>query len=210
MSGRWRVALIRRACSWIGCLSETRRTILRYAIKSVVMLTAVVSGAIGAPVAAQGMQPAEVQYESMTAAPGPTIYAASIAPSLQDIPEPDGDAMHPAFRDPDSDDSHLPLAVDSAASHRGRRLAIGMAAGVVGGAALGYTIARAACPEDRPNFCELGYGIAAIGGAFIGLIVGGIIGAHADKPASDDDRGHASLRAIPLDPHSFAVTVAVR
>ena len=123
-------------------------------------------------------------------------YSGSYSPELP--PSVNGD-----------DVSNLAIADDTVASHQTRHIILGMAVGTVAGAGLGYAIVKATCDPTPETFCEIGMGVAAIGGAFLGLIVGGVIGAHADERMPGHHLRHVTLGAIPRGAHAMVLTASV-
>lgn len=109
----------------------------------------------------------------------------------------------------DPDSSRGALVGDTAASPRGRHILLGMALGTAGGAALGYLYGTIRCHTKPNTICAADEGVGALSGAFLGLVVGGLIGAYAEKPFPAVGRHHVSLGAVPCGRYSMALTVQV-
>lgn len=103
---------------------------------------------------------------------------------------------------------------DSAASSKGGHTLLGMAIGTAAGGGLGYLVGKTWCdshetPGDGPP-CEIGLAPIVAISAFVGLIAGGIIGAHAEREIPGLEGRRVAIDAAPLGARGMAVAVTLR
>lgn len=104
---------------------------------------------------------------------------------------------------------------DTATSHKGQHILAGIVIGTVAGGGLGYLAGKAWCDahgehgEGPP--CEIGLPPLVALSAFVGLIAGGIIGAHVERklPASTPLR-RVAIDAVPLGARGMALAVTLQ
>ena len=104
---------------------------------------------------------------------------------------------------------------DTATSHKGRHILAGMVIGTVAGGGLGYLAGKAWCDahgehgEGPP--CEIGLPPLVALSAFVGLIAGGIIGAHAERKLPASSPLHrVTIDAVPLGVRGMALAVTLQ
>lgn len=109
----------------------------------------------------------------------------------------------------DPDSSPDASVGDTLSSRRGGHLLLGMALGTASGAALGYLYGTIRCHAKPNTICAVDERVGALSGAFLGLVVGGLIGAYAEKSLPAVRQRHVSFGAVPYGRHSMALTVQV-
>jgi hypothetical protein len=94
------------------------------------------------------------------------------------------------------------FARDSAASGKGRHILLGMAIGTAAGGGLGYLAGKAWCDSHDEHSegppCEIGLPPLVALSAFVGLLAGGIIGAHAERELPGSPAHRVAIDAVPL------------
>lgn len=102
---------------------------------------------------------------------------------------------------------------DSAASNKGRHMLLGMAIGTAAGGGLGYLAGKAWCDSHGDHGegppCEIGLPPLVALSAFLGLIAGGIIGAHAERQLPGPQGYRVAIDAAPLGARGMAVAVTL-
>jgi hypothetical protein len=102
---------------------------------------------------------------------------------------------------------------DSAASNKGWHMLLGMAIGTAAGGGLGYLAGKAWCDSHEDHGegppCEVGLPPLVALSAFLGLIAGGIIGAHAERELPGPQGYRMAIDAAPLGARGMAVAVTL-
>ncbi len=129
----------------------------------------------------------------------------SIAPQLREPLE---------LRSGESDAAeNIAFVRDSAASNKGRHMLLGMAIGTAAGGGLGYLAGKAWCDSHGDHGegppCEIGLPPLVALSAFVGLIAGGIIGAHAERQLPGPQGYRMAIDAAPLGARGMAVAVTL-
>jgi hypothetical protein len=103
---------------------------------------------------------------------------------------------------------------DSAASGKGAHILLGIAIGTVAGGGLGYLAGKAWCDSHDEHAegppCEIGLPPLVALSAFVGLIAGGIIGAHAERELPGSPEHRVAIDAVPLGARGMALAVTLR
>ncbi len=103
---------------------------------------------------------------------------------------------------------------DSTASNKGRHILLGMAIGTAAGGGLGYLAGKAWCDSHDEHGegppCEIGLPPLVALSAFLGLIAGGVIGAHAERELPGSQGHRVAIDAAPLGARGMAVAVTLR
>jgi hypothetical protein len=103
---------------------------------------------------------------------------------------------------------------DSATSNNGGHTLLGMAIGTAAGGGLGYLAGKTWCDSHETNGdgppCEIGLAPIVAISAFLGLIAGGIIGAHAEREVPGLEGRRVAIDAAPLGARGMAMAVTLR
>jgi hypothetical protein len=103
---------------------------------------------------------------------------------------------------------------DSATSNKGRHMLLGIAIGTAAGGGLGYLAGKAWCDSHDESSegppCEIGLPPLVALSAFVGLIAGGIIGAHAERQLPGPQGYRMAIDAAPLGARGMAVAVTLQ
>jgi hypothetical protein len=108
---------------------------------------------------------------------------------------------------------HVAFTSDTTPS-KGRRILLGMGIGVAAGGGLGYLAGKAWCDSHDDHAegppCEIGLAPLVALSAFVGLIAGGIIGAHAERALPGSPVHRVAIDAVPNGARGMAVAVTLR
>ncbi len=174
-----------------------------------VIATALSLAAVSVRAHTQTTHPVGIGGDSILVVPVRVDVAASEMPERRAARFVDAHLIPTSFTaDPDS--SPDASAGDTLTSRRGGHLLLGMALGTAGGAALGYLYGTIRCHAKPNTICAVDERVGALSGAFLGLVVGGLIGAYAEKSFPAVGQRHVSFGAVPYGRHSMALTLQVR
>lgn len=171
---------------------------------------------VAPPARAQGVPASDDSAETMTSAdrlvraPRPSSVVL-VARSGIPLPERGSiDLRHPAG----------PGAIEQVAftsdttPSKGRHILLGMAIGVTAGGGLGYLAGKAWCESHDDHAegppCEIGLPPLVALSAFVGLIAGGIIGAHAERELPGSPVHRVAIDAVPMGARGMTVAVTLR
>jgi hypothetical protein len=105
------------------------------------------------------------------------------------------------------------FARDSAASGKGRHILLGMAIGTAAGGGLGYLAGKAWCDAHDEHAegppCEIGLAPLVALSAFVGLIAGGLVGAHAERELPGAAAHRVAIDAVPQGARGMVVAVTI-
>jgi hypothetical protein len=117
---------------------------------------------------------------------------------------------HPAGVSAAATDTAADDATEAQPAHH-HHILLGMAIGTVAGAGIGYLWVRTICHNNNSEAppCEFGARVSAVYGALAGWLVGGIIGAYAERRVPGHPGRHVSMGMIPQRGRGMAVTVRI-
>lgn len=108
----------------------------------------------------------------------------------------------------------IAYASDSAASGKGRHILLGMVIGTAAGGGVGYLAGKAWCDSHDDHAegppCEIGLPPLVYLSAFVGLIAGGIIGAHAERKLGGSPLHRVAIDAVPLGTRGMTLAVTLQ
>lgn len=179
-------------------------------IASCAMATALSLAAVSCRAHTQATQPVGIDGDSITIVPVRAEDVASGMPARRATAHFVDARLIPTSFTAAPDSSPGALVGDTVTSRRGKHLLRGLVIGTAGGAALGYLYGTIRCHSNSNTICSVDEGVGALSGAFLGLVVGGLIGAYAEKTFPAIGQRHVSLGAVPRGRHAMAFTFQVQ